>query len=129
MIKSHTRIYELLTNLLVMNQVNIIVLISLWRQVCTYWIISWLGNHKSVFLQWLDAGKKRRKCRSWLWLSCLQHELQVIKNIHIMISNDCFNENSALSHFSVITVSCVCLTKEFSAEGDVLPDCVVFVCS
>ena len=58
---SLTGIHKLLINLLVVHQVNITVLNSLWRQICTDGVISRLGDDKTVFLQRLQERKQTKK--------------------------------------------------------------------
>ena len=61
MMISLTAIHKLLINLLVVHQVNITVLNSLWWQICTDGVISRLGNHKHVFLQRLARRGERKQ--------------------------------------------------------------------
>ena len=58
---SLTSIHELLINLIVVHQVNVTVLNSLWWQVCTDGVISRLGDDKPVFLQRLQERKQTKE--------------------------------------------------------------------
>ena len=71
---SLTSIHKLLINLIVVHQVNITVLNSLWWQICTDGVISRLGDDKSVFLQRLQERKqtttKNKQITNTGWDSC-----------------------------------------------------------